>query len=557
MLRETNIIFEKNIVILDQSDQAIYYYRIQNYDKALRLTGNVLSLIESLINELLNQQEYFKTCVLDVTNLDNVLCILNPILEAQEKQDYVLLADLLEGQLVPFIEQVQMFIVGNERITIDTEKYNKQVNLMVQQNPKLEGDIPTVDEVLEQGYQIEYTLSGAYTLSVNQGPLSFYMHSNNHTLKEAKDLAESWYTEEKITYIIYGLGLGYHVHKLAEIDDDIQIEVYESSADIFAMNCAFGNVDVFCKNPNINITYDPDCNKLFKRIGDIDDETEVVVHAPSLKLIREVSSREKLENYFLHYSSQKNQSKLLNGNFRNNIKNYDFVVDELQEVFQGKDLYIVAAGPSLDQNFMKLKSRGNNSIILATGTVFRKLVNAGIQPDYVIVTDANQRVIAQTVGLEDNEAKMILLATAYKGFANTYKNVKYIAFQKDFSLSEKYAREHGFNLYKTGGSVSTTALDIGISLGCNRIIFLGLDLAYPNNFVHASDTSRRELTNTTNLRQVRDINGNMVYTSKSLDYYRQWIEKRIANEQDIEIIDATEGGAIIKGMKIMKLEDII
>lgn len=557
MLRETNIIFEKNIVILDQTDQAIYYYRIQNYDKALRLTGNVLSLLESLINELLNLQEYFKTCVLDVTNLDNILCTLNPILQAQEKQDYVLLADLLEGQLVPFIEQVQMFIMGNERITFDTEKYNKQVNLMVQQNPELVGDIPVVEEILKQGYQIEYTLSGAYTLSVNQGDLSFYMHSNNHTLKEAKTLAESWYSEDKTTYIIYGLGLGYHVQKLAEIDENIQIEVYESSADIFAINCAFGNVEVLCKHPNIKIIYDPNCNKLFKRVGEIDDETDVVVHAPSLKLIREVGSREKLENYFLQYSSQKNQNKLLNGNFRNNIEKYDFVVEELDKEFAGKDLYIVAAGPSLDHNFMKLKERSENSIILATGTVFRKLVNAGIQPDYVIVTDANQRVIAQIVGLEDNEAKMILLATAYKGFANTYKNLKYIAFQKDFSLSEEYAREHGFNLYKTGGSVSTTALDIGISLGCNRIIFLGLDLAYPNNFVHASDTSRRELTNTTNLRQVRDVNGNMVYTSKSLDYYRQWIEKRIANEQDVEIIDATEGGALIKGMKIMKLEDII
>lgn len=557
MLRDIKIIFEKNIVILDKSDQAIYYYRFQNYDKALRLTGNVLSLLETLINELLNQREYFKTCVTDVTDLDNVVCILNPILEAQEKQDYVLLADLLEGQLVPWIEQIQMFIVGNEEIVIDTEKYKEQVGLLVQQNPELQGKIHKVDEILGQGYQIEYTLSGAYTLSVNQGNLSFYMHSNNHTLKEAKTLAESWYSEEKITYIIYGLGLGYHVQKLAEIDDNIQIEVYETNSDIFTLNCAFGNIEAFCNQPNIKIIYDPNCNKFFKRIGQIDDETELVIHAPSLKLIEEVSSREKLENYFLQYSSQKNQSKLLKGNFRNNIEKYDFVVDDLRDEFIGKDLYIVAAGPSLDQNFIKLKERRENSIVLATGTVFRKLVNAGIQPDYVIVTDANQRVIAQTVGLEDNDAKMILLATAYKGFANTYKNVKYIAFQKDFSLSEEYARGHGFNLYQTGGSVSTTALDIGITFACSRIIFLGLDLAYPNNFVHASDTSRRELTDTTNLRQVRDINGNMVYTSKSLDYYRQWIEKRIANVEGIEFIDATEGGALIKGMKIMKLEDII
>lgn len=39
--------------------------------------------------------------------------------------------------------------------------------------------------------------------------------------------------------------------------------------------------------------------------------------------------------------------------------------------------------------------------------------------------------------------------------------------------------------------------------------------------------------------------------------FRLWIEKRIEGIKDIEIIDATEGGALIKGMKIMALSECV
>jgi hypothetical protein len=86
---------------------------------------------------------------------------------------------------------------------------------------------------------------------------------------------------------------------------------------------------------------------------------------------------------------------------------------------------------------------------------------------------------------------------------------------------------------------------------------LGLDLAYTNNYVHALDTSRRELQGTDNLLQVEDIHGNQIFTTKVLNIYRKWIEDRINNITGIEFIDATEGGAKIEGMKIRKLSECI
>ena len=146
-------------------------------------------------------------------------------------------------------------------------------------------------------------------------------------------------------------------------------------------------------------------------------------------------------------------------------------------------MYIVAAGPSLDLNFKRLKEVKNKGIILATGTVFRKLISADIIPDYLIVTDANARVYKQIAGYEDYDIPMLFLSTAYYGFASNYKGKKYIICQKDYRKAEELASQLDLHCFLTGGSVSTTALDIGITFKCRRIIFLGLDLAYTNNYV--------------------------------------------------------------------------
>jgi len=363
--------------------------------------------------------------------------------------------------------------------------------------------------------------------------------------------------EEKSEYIIYGYGLGYHVKELSNLDRNIKIEIYESDINIIQLACVYTELTSISNNPNINLIYDPDFSKIFNRIKSLGSDTEFVIHYPSLRNIKNPSIRKSMENYFIQYSSMNNQRRLLNGNFNENILNYDSMMNELRETFSGRDLYIVASGPSLDKNFMQLREIRKNAIILATGTVLKKLINAGITPDYFIVTDANSRVYEQISGFENIQVPMLLLSTAFKDFAKKYQGKKYMICQKDYSKAEKYASLKGDMLFETGGSVSTTALDNGISFGCRRIIFVGLDLAYTDNFVHANDTSQRDLICTEGLWQVEDIYGNMVYTNRTLDIYRGWIEKRIRGVENVEFIDATEGGAKIQGMKIMKLSECI
>jgi hypothetical protein len=482
---------------------------------------------------------------------------LEELLLAQDRRDYVLLADLYELKLMPLLTGLQEAIIGEHGLLLkDCHKENMEA--MKQVNRELFHQLEQVASTASEDYMLEATSSGLPTLSLKINGYKYYLHSNKNPHMEAYYLARSWAEDDMKSYVIYGLGLGYHILELADVLGHCRIEVYESDLAVINLACSCSEMAKLLMNPNISLIFDPDCSLLMQRISGIEDDAGFVMHYPSVRNIKNAAIREKLENYFIQYSSYKNQYHILSKNFYGNIKQYDDPVDALKKEFQGKELIIVAAGPSLDQNYQLLKKvNREKAIILATGTVLRKLVMAGIRPDYFIVTDGNSRVYRQIEGYENETIPMLFLSTANSDFALRYKGRKYIIFQKGYSKAEEYAKEHGFRMFNTGGSVSTTALDIGIGFGCRRIVFVGLDLAYTDNLVHASNTSRRELNSTKDLLTVTDIHGRQVYTTKVLNIYREWIENRIRDEKEIEFIDATEGGAKIEGMRIATLEDVI
>lgn len=554
-------IYKRNLEILESVFLVVYFFRNQNYDAGLRTSNATLKLIEDSLGQILQNSDYFNQDY-NLVSTDLIMSIFNDLLTAQHSRDYVLLADLYEARVYPFIISLQEVIYTREEICFDNQEYLENIEMLKNKDRNLGNLVeamPNPALLLEKNYSIEYTSTGFKTLALFDNNIKYYLHSNNDIIKEAFALAKFWYANRKShSYIVYGLGLGYHIIELALLDVNNTIEVYESDINVIQLACAYAdNFNKLLQNSNIKLIYDPDCSKIINRVAHINQESDFVIHYPSLRNIKQIYVKEHLENYFVQYSSIRNQYSLLVYNFKRNIQNYDGIIDDLRDKFKGRTVYIVAAGPSLDKNFTKLKEVGNEAIILSTGTVFKKLIKAGITPNYVLVTDANKRVYAQIKDYENCNVPMLFLSTAYYEFSSNYKGLKYIAFQKEFNLAENYAAFKNVCLFNTGGSVSTLALDICIQFECSRIIFLGLDLAYTDDYIHASDTSLRELKSYDGLIQIKDINDKLIYTSKSLNIYRQWIENRIKDIKDIEFIDATEGGAKVNGMKIMKLSECI
>lgn len=520
-----------NQVLMCEISRVVKYLRCQDYFHAMKRIAYVLDRLSEAIPAYISWKPVVNGAEGPFLEEEVLLSIMQEILGAQEKRDYVWLADLFALKLMPLIQRIQELYAGMAPET----------------------------EFVSEDYRIELTSAGGYTMAVREEADWKYLHTNDNPWEEGRILAESWFDGEHYKYIVYGLGLGYHVQALLDMDLAVTVTVLEADPNIISLAEDYGMARSLVQTGRAELIADPDGSKMVQIAANLGEDERFVVHYPSLCRIPNMGYREQLEDYFVQYSSAQVQLPRMTGNFVRNRANFGKEVSALQGCFRGKTVYIIAAGPSLDQNMQELKNVGKEGVILATGTVLKKLLAAGIQPDYVIVIDAGKTTYVQTEGLQESAIPLLYLSTVYYQIPEEYPGERYVILQRDYENSEAYAREQGYETYDTGGSVITTALEISIRLGACRIVLVGADLAYTGGRNHASGTAYEKEVEDSHTCMVEDVHGGQVMTARNLNIYRKWIEKRIQREQSAGIcfIDATEGGARIHGMEICRLRDVI
>lgn len=145
----------------------------------------------------------------------------------------------------------------------------------------------------------------------------------------------------------------------------------------------------------------------------------------------------------------------------------------------------------------------------------------------------------QVKGLDLDDIPLIILSTGENSVVENYSGQTYIAYQKGYDKAEQAADEAGIPVFETGGSVTTTALDIALKFSAKQIIFVGVDLAYTGGISHVKGEGR-QIKDFNGLRKVASCNGGEVFTSKNLDIYRKWIQRRIVNEKETTIYNTGE-----------------
>ncbi len=560
----TQEVYDTNIQLQTITHEIIYACHVQNYDKVVRLftemTGRLLQVLESVFAQL----DFYNQDV-EVVYPDGVSASLQDMVNAQESQDYVLLADLLELQLLPFVQSLQDKIRQYAPVEVDESVWMRNQSVLEKRNPALYRELmqhhARYEKEMAAGtwkgtHHLEDTNSGAFTLAGLDDKGTYYYHSNVDPVREATEFARYYYGSDSSDYVIWGLGLGYHVQALWNIDRGITLTIVENDLDVIYHCLMTVDMSACLSAERVRLVYDPAFTQM---IEILDTATEnVILHYPSLRHIPNAKIREQMEMFFIRDSGKRNAAILFDSNSRENFRNYDGYVDELQSQFAGKQVIIVAAGPSLDKNVEQLKDKPANTIILAVETVFRKLLALGIDVDYMIVTDANERIRWHLHGLEEQKIPMLYLATACQYYSSHYAGRKYLICQDGYAPAEELAKEQGWQLYQTGGSVSTTALDVCIRLGCASIVLIGLDLAYTDNKAHADGTAGTGVDGTEHMQQVPAIGGGTVIASRLFQMYNRWIAKRVeASDVTMPVYDATEGGAIVPGLSVTTLQEVI
>lgn len=537
-------LFYNNQQSIKLSYEIVESFRKQNFYIATSKLTKLLGNLDTVAGFIFSQED----CKMFA---DELQLILPALLDAQDNCDYVLQADIIEGDLLPLLQKIQIAFQERDLVQVP-DFFEQNMNSLKEYDFGLykllnkENLIEEKNSLLSDKFTLSLAINGQPTAQTFVNRQSFYLHSSVNPEREARFLVDSLKMTED--YIVFGMGLGYHVLELLNRYRSARVHIFESN--IYLLYMAFTYIDwtTYIASGRILVVYNDDPKQLISELGNQFAEmkkAELLVHYPAIKMIEDAQTRQLLEDFFVTTSSMREQGGLLDSNFEIISKLNLPECGELKDIFKDKAVVIVGAGPSVDSQLDRLRKYRDKITVFATGHIIRRLVNEEIIPDAVIITDPQPLMYKQIDGVNLKGIPMILLSTASSSVIDYYNGSIYVAYQSGYELAEIKAKEIGATLFETGGSVTTTALDIALRFGASKIIFVGVDLAYTGGYSHASGEGRR-IENTDGLRQVRSNTGGMVYTSKNLDIYRKWIERRIEGVMDTKFYNTGEG-AVIKG----------
>ncbi len=546
------------INLIGQAERCI---STQNY---LGVTGAVQILVSQFpiaFHLLIENKSYFLDAGYEISEV-YLTELLKLLLEAQEREDYVGLVDILKLQMAPLFLDVQEIIRSREGFLFDEELYALNMERLQEKDATLYRQLSDADVIHEKSayrdcqYIVESTTDGYYALGFIEDGGSYYVNARYDAMTDAQRFAETYFDVTQEAYLGIGLGMGLHWEVLHQQNPDMKLDIVEPDIGVLQLAFTYMDMSWYFDSDGVTIHYDPDCKTMLSLLEDAD--RRMVALRPYIRHIRNEKVRHVLEECMLREDTIRQQKNDFYLNSKANFAKCVAYVDELESDLQGRTVVLVAGGPSLDKNIEELKARRADTVVIAVGTIFKKLLSNGIRPDYVVISDAKPFIYGQLEGLEEEQIPMILLSTAYRKIVENYQGKTYLACQAGYKRAEDYAKEHGYAIYNTGGSVITLALEIVIRMKAKRIICVGLDLAFTGNQDHAVGTYQARQILAEGTISVSDVDGNMVSTNRPFNRYRLWIERRL-QEADVTmpVFDATEGGALIQGMQIVKLSQVL
>ncbi len=272
------------------------------------------------------------------------------------------------------------------------------------------------------------------------------------------------------------------------------------------------------------------------------------------------------DNYYSTFAYEQNSYGLtFFHNFLSNLFLWPTVSfgDALFGKFQGIPAIICGAGPSLAKNIETLKTLKEQAVIFAGGTAMNALNAAGMNPHFGVGIDPNPEQITRIIMNSAFEVpffyrnrmnrEALNLVHSDKFFisgANGYKLPRY--FEKECEVEWKEVDE--------GCNVINFSLDLARAMGCNPILFVGVDLSYSNEESYAPGIQHhpihrhfRTKDQQEELIYRNDINGNPVPTLWKWVTESIWFSDFAARHPEVKLINCTEGGIGFRNVPNMPL----
>lgn len=372
-----------------------------------------------------------------------------------------------------------------------------------------------------------------------------YFHSMEDPMWEAYIQAKQLFDPEIRDYYFLGTGLGYLPYQVYLISEkSARIHIYEPISKFVQYGKLYGVLD-WIPEEKLSITVSNDLIGFLKEI-----EKSGKGYFIS-QLVTDYYQKEQqpiLEDLIQSDSTKRLFEKTTSINYCINTNRVRKDIDSFDKNLLSENCIVVAAGPSLDSQMDYLRNMQGKKMIISVGTVFSKLMKAGIKPDAVAILDPQERTLRQLEGLFDETIPMFIASTAYHGFAEKYKGEKYLVHTKGESdICKLHSWPIADKLYFCGSTVMTLAVRCALILNAKEIELIGVDLAYPGENSHAKDTMDYEIVNKKNMLLIEATNGEKVYSTPAFIKYIHELEDIIKENKKVKFINGSDIGAKING----------
>ena len=400
-----------------------------------------------------------------------------------------------------------------------------------------------------------------------------YLNSRYNAEYETELWVSDRVDEVNRPYFIYGFSNGMAVNKFKQkISDKSVMIVYEPSFDIFySVISSIDLTDIFEQSriilyvKGINESYLKSSLGYIISFESIQKAKYIILRQYDILFYNEYKDyidilRQTVNTILADTVYYSHNSKMVQNVIAKNMKwlrEFRTVNQYIDKMGENGIAIIVGAGPSLSKNIELLKQIKGKAFILATDSAVKKMAKHNIKPDAFMSIDSEKN------GLEYNDilinTPLIMDINVKPELVENNKSVKIIS-AKNAILISQICEKLKILLYsaETGGSVSCSAFSVLKMWNFKKIVLIGHDFAYTDGMIHAEGIFENNNTKIKEeVRYVEDNDGNLIETGFDYEIYLHWFENEIEKWTDGEVINATEGGARVKGATVMTLQQVI
>lgn len=415
-------------------------------------------------------------------------------------------------------------------------------------------------------YQVIFTKSGLPNLFISTADAdSRFFYSKYDPEYEANYWAQTLPENIKDTraVLFWGIGFGYHLKAFMSLYPNHHIYLYEPNEQVLAAAMGAADLEKVFDSPRCHSFLVGERESTIRQLAALLyylKEEMTILELPIYNKVLPIQKERimkavnaSMQEIILRENTSKRFQDIT---IENVLKNLPIVLNTpslsgLRNKLDGYSAVIVGAGPSLDLDIEMLKGLRNHALIIAAGTAVQSLQLHGLEPHFIVSMDGFEANYLAFKGIRIDSVPFLFFPSInYRITENEAASFIHAFFH--FDPLSKYLMSFTDRdpVFIPNHSVTGSAIQAAIYMGCTEIIFAGQDFSYSNDKLYSSGTNHLNIDHQHYLAEhvsefVENVMGTVNRTEPKLKLTLRDIEALISKYKNVKFTNTTRMGAKI------------